>query len=104
MESNIISSIKAKASSTAPGLLAMLNLHCMLRGGVSVFDALLSNPELIVQALSMIYQNKETVAFIAREIFVKPVAQALGIDENIYSLVELFMHQPAEFKKKVFGK
>lgn len=100
----IINSIRVAAKSIAPGLLETLNLYCILKGGLNVFDALYLRPELIVQALNDIYRNKEAVLFIAREVLIKPVAQSLRVNANVNSLVDLFVRRPEEFKKMLTSR
>lgn len=102
MENRLATLVRSVARRVAPGLLETLDMHCKLRAGISVYEALLSNPQLVVEILVGMYSNIESARLVLREVFVKPL---FGGDHDCHvdyeELLDLLINKPWEFAKKL---
>jgi len=106
VEPRIRELINAAARRVAPGLIEALDLYCRATSEVSVFDALLTSPGTVVEALIKMYSSAEVARLVAKEVLIKPLVGSLHNCSAEESLVDLLIKKPEEFAerlKKVLG-
>lgn len=102
MERRLAMLVRSAARHVAPGLIEILDMHCKLKAGISVYEALLSNPQLVVETLVKIYSNTEAMRLVLREVFIKPVFSGdHDCHANYEELLDLLINKPWEFAKKL---
>lgn len=99
MREDLFNNVVAKANNVFPGLYTTLELYCRTRYNFSVLEALISNPQLIVNVLVEMYSNMDVARFIIRELLVKPIVTASSTRVRVDELVNLLFENPDEFKK-----
>lgn len=101
MTKDYVQVLKSTSRSKFPGLLDALNIYCRSRANITVYEAIIKSPELILEALRRMYNNKDVVKYIVIELFIKPLTTMTGARDKPEDLFEVFVNNPLEFKERV---
>lgn len=93
--------IRAHVARIAPGLLQMLDLHCIKTVGEDCVTLLFTSPEMFRDILLEVYGSPHTLEVIAR-LFLYPLLLETGSNEPVDILVKLFINSPRELRELIY--